>query len=79
MSEFQYYEWQAIAQLLQLPVTLAAYQPLGRRVWELRNTITPYDAWYVALAESLGAPLATLDLRLSRAPGPRCSFVTPPP
>ena len=30
-----------------------------------------------ALAESLGADLATLDLRLSRASGPRCSYRVP--
>jgi predicted nucleic acid-binding protein len=33
-----------------------------------------YDAWYVALAESLEAELATLDTRLARASGPRCGF-----
>ena len=37
-------------------------------------TVTPADAWYVALAESLDAPLATLDDRLSRAPGCQCAF-----
>ncbi len=36
------------------------------------------DACYVALAELLGAPLVTLDRRLTRAPGPRCVFLTPP-
>jgi predicted nucleic acid-binding protein len=33
---------------------------------------------YVAVAESLGVVLATLDERLGRAPGPRCAFVIPP-
>jgi predicted nucleic acid-binding protein len=37
-----------------------------------------YDACYVALAESLGATLATVDLRLTHATGPRCAFATPP-
>ncbi len=63
--------------LLQLPVVLFPYEPFAERVWELRATVTAYDAWYVALAESLDAGLATVDLRLSRAPGPRCAFVTP--
>jgi len=53
------------------------YAPLGPRVWELRENLTAYDAWYVALAEELGLPLATLDGRLSRAPGPRCEFTIP--
>lgn len=47
------------------------------RVWNLRSAIITHDAWYIAVAEALGVPLATLDLRLSRVPGPRCEFVTP--
>lgn len=64
--------------LIRLPIVLFGYRPFGDRIWALRETVTPYDAWYVALAESLGVPLATLDLRLSRAPGPRCEFLMPP-
>lgn len=63
--------------LVDLPVGLFAYEPLAERVWELRRVITSYDAWYVALAEALDAPLATLDARLARARGPRCVFRTP--
>ncbi len=55
-----------------------SYRELAGRIWELRNNITIYDAWYVALAEALDARLATLDVRLARAPGVRCPFVTPP-
>lgn len=40
--------------------------------------LTSYEAWYVALAEFLGAKLATLDTRLALAPGPRCDFCLPP-
>jgi predicted nucleic acid-binding protein len=65
--------------LLALRVALFPYEPYAARVWELRENVTAYDAWYVALAESLPADLATLDLRLSRAAGPRCRFVTPEP
>jgi predicted nucleic acid-binding protein len=68
----------AHADLLQLRVELLPYSPVAERVWELGRTITAYDAWYVALAESLDAPLATLDHRLARSPGPRCSFELPP-
>lgn len=64
--------------LLALRIELFAYEPVAERVWELRGAVTAYDAWYVALAESLDAPLATLDRKLSRAAGPRCKFRLPP-
>lgn len=41
------------------------------RVWELRDNLTAYDAAYIALAETLEAPLITTDARLARAPGIR--------
>jgi predicted nucleic acid-binding protein len=67
----------AHADLLSLPVELFGYEPFATRVWELRENVTAYDGWYVALAESLGGRLATLDPRLAKAPGPRCDFTTP--
>lgn len=66
----------AHADLLALPVDLFPYEPFAPRVWELRENISAYDGWYVALAEALGANLVTLDGTLSRAPGPRCAFLT---
>jgi predicted nucleic acid-binding protein len=67
----------AHADLLALPIELFPYAPFALRAWELRGNITPYDAWYVALAEALDTPLATLDGKLARASGPRCDFVVP--
>ena len=67
----------AHADLLDLSVELADYESLAPRAWALRNSVTVYDAVYVALAESLDAPMMTLDLRLARATGPRCTFLTP--
>jgi len=64
--------------LLSLGCELFPYSPCAARVWELRSTVTAYDAWYVALAETLSVRLATLDARLTRATGPRCAFVVPP-
>lgn len=64
--------------LLDLRVDLFPYAPFADRVWELRGTITAYDAWYVAIAEFLDVRLATLDVKLARASGPRCSFLTLP-
>jgi predicted nucleic acid-binding protein len=38
------------------------------RIWELRHNVTAYDAAYLALAETLAAPLVTCDGRLGSAP-----------
>lgn len=67
----------AVADLADLPIRYVSAQRHLGRIWELRSNVTPYDAWYVALAEALDAPLVTLDRRLARASGPRCAFVTP--
>jgi predicted nucleic acid-binding protein len=63
--------------LMQLEIELFSFDPFAERIWELRRTVTSYDAWYVALAEALGFPLATLDARLARSVGPKCRFLTP--
>lgn len=67
----------AYEDLMQLNLELFAFDPFADRVWELRHTITSYDAWYVAIAEAFKLPLATLDERLSKAKGPACDFLTP--
>jgi predicted nucleic acid-binding protein len=67
----------AHADLLRLRVTLVPYAALAERVWQLRGGVSAYDACYVALAEQLDAPFATLDTRLTRAQGPECAFWTP--
>ena len=64
--------------LLRLNMETFPFAPFAERVWALRGSLTGYDAWYVALAEAMDCPLATLDLRLSRAPGPACDFLVPP-
>jgi predicted nucleic acid-binding protein len=63
--------------LMQLEMELYAFDLFADRIWELRHNVTSYDAWYVAVAEALKLPLATLDERLSRAKGPTCKFLTP--
>ena len=65
--------------LLRLDFELFPFTPFANRVWELRDNLTSYDAWYVALAEALTCPLATLDHHLTRAPGPTCQFLAPTP
>lgn len=67
----------AHADLLELRVELFPYSVLADRCWDLRDNITSYDAPYIALAERLDSPLATLDARLVRSPGPQCRFTAP--
>ena len=64
--------------LLRLDLELFPFSPFADRVWALRENLTSYDAWYVALAEALQCPLVTLDRRLGRASGPCCDIVTGP-
>ena len=68
----------AFEDLVQLPMESFSFDPFAERIWELRLNLTSYDAWYVALAEALNLPLATLDVRLAQASGPTCAFLTPP-
>lgn len=68
---------QAHADLLDLAIEQWPYELLAGRAWELRADLSIYDAGYVALAEFLDATLVTLDRRISRAPGVRCSVATP--
>ena len=64
----------ALATLANLPFRRHPALAMLQRAYELRATVTVYDAMYVALAEALGCPLLTADIRLARAPGPRCEI-----
>jgi predicted nucleic acid-binding protein len=68
----------ALADAVALSMDLWPFEPFADRVWELRDSVAPYDGWYVALAEALDEPLVTLDRKLATAHGPRCEFLTPP-
>ena len=63
--------------LMQLNIELFPFEPFADRIWELRHNVPSYDAWYVALAEALKLPLATLDEPLSKSNGVTCDFLTP--
>lgn len=65
---------QAVRDLIEIPIQLAPHGPLLLRVWELRESLTSYDASYVALAEMLEAPLLTADRAIQQAPGTRCEI-----
>lgn len=67
----------AVEDLAVLDVARHPHILLLERIWQLRANVTAADASFVALAELLGAPLVTTDLRLARAPGIRARIVTP--
>ena len=53
------------------------HAPLWHDVWRLRDSLTAYDATYVALARALGADLVTRDERLARVKGLGIGVVVP--
>ncbi|MSO42576.1 MAG: PIN domain-containing protein [Solirubrobacterales bacterium] len=57
----------ALDELADLRLMRAHHGMLLGAAWELRSTLTFYDALYVALAELLEVELITLDARLARA------------
>ena len=62
---------------MRLEIVLFSFEPFADRIWELRDNMTSYDAWYVALAEGLRLPLATLDERFSKSNAGFCDFLIP--
>ena len=62
----------AIGDLENIAIDRYPTLQLMRRAYELRSTVTSYDAAYVALAELLECELLTGDARLAKAPGPKC-------
>lgn len=67
----------AMEELMELDLEPLPFAPFAGRVWELRDALTSDDAWYVAVAEALRLPLATLDSRLAGSAGAACEFLTP--
>jgi predicted nucleic acid-binding protein len=65
---------QAVQDLRDWPGERFAHRPLLERVWQLRQSVRTWDAFYVALAEAMQATLVTSDARLARATGPRCTI-----
>jgi hypothetical protein len=73
------------ADLLSMRVELFSYEPFATRCGSCGGTSRPTTPGMSALVESLNARLATVDVQLTKAIGPGCSFVTsdtgawPPP
>ena len=56
-----------------MKITRHGHVPLLPRIWQLRHNMWPYDAAYVALAETLHAELVTLDAKMEKVPGLMCT------
>lgn len=65
----------ALELLGEMNIARHDHAPLLPRIWELRHNMWPYDAAYVALAESLGADLITIDAKLTGVPGVSCTVI----
>lgn len=65
---------EAIEDLTSMRVNRYPHTALLSRIWELKDNVTTYDAAYIALAETLEAPLVTRDAKLARAPGIRATI-----
>jgi predicted nucleic acid-binding protein len=69
---------EAVAGLKELRIVRYPVVELLDRIWQLRDRLTPYDASYVALSETLRLPLVTTDRRLARSEGHRAEIVGGP-
>lgn len=66
---------EALDAFAELQITRHPLRRLLPRIWMLRNDVSAYDAGYVALAESLGIPLLTIDRRLAKIATRYCDVV----
>ncbi len=64
----------AVQDLRVWPAQRWPLTPLISRCFALRDNVRAYDAFYVALAESLEAPLLARDARLAAAPRIDCEI-----
>ena len=64
---------QALTDLADFQIFRYPHDLFLPRIWALRHNVTAYDAAYLALAESLAAPLITCDTRLAATSGHRAT------
>lgn len=60
---------QALDDFSDLPLYRYAHFDFMPRIWELRASLTAYDAAYVSLAEALDSTLLTCDMKLRNSHG----------
>jgi len=61
--------FQALEDFRDLPLHRYAHFDFMSRIWELRASLTAYDAAYVSLAEALDSTLLTCDVKLRTSYG----------
>ncbi len=64
----------ALEALTAAAIELVSTTALLPRMWQLWDSVTGYDAAYVAAAEAHGCSLVTADARLARTGGLRCEM-----
>lgn len=67
----------ALFETLAVRMVSYPFEPFAERAWQLKDTLTVYDAWYVALAEQLQTTLVTADERLLSVNPITCSVRSP--
>lgn len=60
-----------------MPAQRVVTTALSAEIWALRSALRVADAHYVALARLIGAPLVTVDARLTRASVDGVTFILP--
>lgn len=63
--------------LAELDLDLVPLSEIGDRVWELRHSLSAYDAAYLAAAEHVGGTLLSADTALLEHPDRRCAVHNP--
>ena len=65
---------EALEEFGDLDITRYGHELLRPGIWRLRDSLSAYDAAYVALADLLSAPIVTCDRRLTRSGGHGVGF-----
>lgn len=65
---------EAVEELAEFPLERYPHTLLVKRMWQLRNNLTAYDAAYVSLAEALDVALVTCDQKLAGVKGHRAKI-----
>jgi predicted nucleic acid-binding protein len=68
----------ALDDFRRLPLRRYPHSVFLPRIWELRQSLSIYDAAYVALAEGLDVPLITTDRHIALAQGVCATVLVPP-